>query len=967
MKVVNSPVFEESDLSAGVTGLFRYDVCAARSNVGVTIRSDQAAMDNITAYGRDILLTLRSNINQYLLDVRAVTGADPNVAIEDVTGVGYNYSGKYRVSLILTSAGGNTQVVLSSIGSESPTYYGEKQFGEDNTSQFVYRHRTRYSIQIIDVTPVDGVSRNIILAERMQNSSIFGYASVNLSETALGYLEGTGGILVKAHITETDFFNNSEVLDTDSIVFVDARNPDVNYGLYTMFNPTDGGKLLPSTGRSVIYNNDTVYPFYVNFVCNEAVEDSNSNTRIHIRLKGRDGTELTTITQDVDISIGLNCIDLSKIQSFIYEISARNAYSIDIWIERSFWSGVFGEFDGREFTDEFLISSGTPGLRVSGVTEVPCRYHVLNDRRDFYFTYQNSIGGISCMLTENYRRMTLSELSALRNSSTISNTVSRATESVELIFDRVDLSTVRFLTGYDLRESYKYDGIFESGNVDRFTSDGQRITWIVQQKEYEVQNRDLYRDLSLVIYRPIGMGANNNAVRLTYNVPGATPSRVVETYTFGARVVLKTPDQLGIRLPSDMVFNSWLFGNSVVTEMTMVRDVEVLASDRLPENYSLFYTIPGASPETVIESYVQGSTVTVKTPDELGMVLPEWKDFNGWMVNGNIVGSTIVLNSNVTLMGVLVDTPEYPVTYTLTGATPGTIVENYRRGMSTVVKSPSELGMTIPAYNYFLGWKMDGNPVNIGDPIIVNSSVNITSDLFAQENFQIRVSVPDDRYFGFGTASGTSFEVDWGDGSAKQMYSGVAIRHTYPSAGEYIVTMRMINYSTRPNFQYSTSGTAGRFQTRVTAVLSWGNGWIDYPSFDLQVSNLSSIPGLINPDFVGSNGSFNSSKITSIPDNLFSLYSPESAITSVRQWFYNCASLTSIPDGLFTPVAPLITSYYSAFNGCTGLTGSTPTVKGLKLWQLAGTPGFPNTIDGSGCFRGCTGLTDYNDIPSTWL
>ena len=39
---------------------------------------------------------------------------------------------------------------------------------------------------------------------------------------------------------------------------------------------------------------------------------------------------------------------------------------------------------------------------------------------------------------------------------------------------------------------------------------------------------------------------------------------------------------------------------------------------------------------------------------------------------------------------------------------------------------------------------------------------------------------------------------------------------------------------------------------------------------------------------------------------------------------------------------------------------------GLKLWELAGTDGYPDEIDGEDCFYNCTGLDDYDEIDDDW-
>ena len=105
------------------------------------------------------------------------------------------------------------------------------------------------------------------------------------------------------------------------------------------------------------------------------------------------------------------------------------------------------------------------------------------------------------------------------------------------------------------------------------------------------------------------------------------------------------------------------------------------------------------------------------------------------------------------------------------------------------------------------------------------------------------------------------------------------------------------------------------------------------------------------------------SKLTSIPEDLFD---GKTLVTTFWAAFKNCTSLTSIPSGLFAD-CPLVTTYGQAFYNNTSLTGETPVnSEGLKLWELAGTDGYPSSITGTGCFYNCTGLDDYDEIDDDW-
>ncbi|MDR2764121.1 MAG: leucine-rich repeat protein [Tannerella sp.] len=160
---------------------------------------------------------------------------------------------------------------------------------------------------------------------------------------------------------------------------------------------------------------------------------------------------------------------------------------------------------------------------------------------------------------------------------------------------------------------------------------------------------------------------------------------------------------------------------------------------------------------------------------------------------------------------------------------------------------------------------------------------------------------------------------------------------------------------------------------------------------------------------------FVQSSLSSIPEDLFR-YNVN--ITSFVSMFAYCSSLTSIPAGLFSTLSKLevfrtnflysslatvpeilfancpalrdienafaqspliaipnllfdnnkgITSFYQCFFRCLSLTGSTPSGSdGVKLWERAGQPGYPASINGGVCFYLCSGLDDFDAIPAGW-
>ena len=102
--------------------------------------------------------------------------------------------------------------------------------------------------------------------------------------------------------------------------------------------------------------------------------------------------------------------------------------------------------------------------------------------------------------------------------------------------------------------------------------------------------------------------------------------------------------------------------------------------------------------------------------------------------------------------------------------------------------------------------------------------------------------------------------------------------------------------------------------------------------------------------------------LTSIPAGLFDKCE---YATSFLQTFAFCDNLKAIPLNLFDKCKNAKT-FLSTFHNCFSLTGETPKTNGIELWERAGLIGYPTSIIGVSCFRGCTSLTDYNSIPTNW-
>ena len=113
----------------------------------------------------------------------------------------------------------------------------------------------------------------------------------------------------------------------------------------------------------------------------------------------------------------------------------------------------------------------------------------------------------------------------------------------------------------------------------------------------------------------------------------------------------------------------------------------------------------------------------------------------------------------------------------------------------------------------------------------------------------------------------------------------------------------------------------------------------------------------------------NCTSLKSIPAGLFKNQNSTSNF-SVSGLFSYCTSLTSIPANLFANQKTLYT-VQNLFYGCTGLKGEScyDEVNGQKihLYERTTSNGYTRAPGSySGCYTGCTGLSDYESIPTNW-
>ena len=103
----------------------------------------------------------------------------------------------------------------------------------------------------------------------------------------------------------------------------------------------------------------------------------------------------------------------------------------------------------------------------------------------------------------------------------------------------------------------------------------------------------------------------------------------------------------------------------------------------------------------------------------------------------------------------------------------------------------------------------------------------------------------------------------------------------------------------------------------------------------------------------------------SIPENLFGEITDYTSSWNFDGTFAGCKGLTGeITDGLFGPLTKIQTGMFpNTFSGCSGLTGKSVMVDGQFLYEKFSNI---NTFNVSDMYQGCTGLTDYADIPTAW-
>ena len=205
------------------------------------------------------------------------------------------------------------------------------------------------------------------------------------------------------------------------------------------------------------------------------------------------------------------------------------------------------------------------------------------------------------------------------------------------------------------------------------------------------------------------------------------------------------------------------------------------------------------------------------------------------------------------------------------------------------------------------------------------------------------------------------------DGTDVPITGTGVLNYTFADAGEHKVAIKLKkNISSFYECFRDCSGL-----TSIPDNLFAANTAVtDFNSCFYQCSELTSIPSnLFSTNTAVTDFSYcfdGCSGLTSIPENLFA-NCPN--VTGFNQCFYHCSGLTgSIPYNLFAN-CPNVTGFSFCFDGCRRLTGTCPVDNdGTPIYNRSGEgkEGYAIVTDYSYCFYNCTGLTDYNSIPSDW-
>ena len=216
------------------------------------------------------------------------------------------------------------------------------------------------------------------------------------------------------------------------------------------------------------------------------------------------------------------------------------------------------------------------------------------------------------------------------------------------------------------------------------------------------------------------------------------------------------------------------------------------------------------------------------------------------------------------------------------------------------------------------------------------------------------------------TPTGT-FTVDWGDGTTPQVIertntTSETYSHSYSNAGPKTVkiTGRANGYSTQGVLYFRNKSQIASIDGCLGAIFpTLGNGEGQQPKFPgtFAGTKITSIPEDLFSGVTGAadymfSGTFAGTQITSIPENLFS------GVTGAAEHMFHDTfagtQITSIPENLFSGVTGAAEHmFHDTFAGCSNLTGYIPesTFAGLIQNNSPDASAFMSSI-----FGGATGM-----------
>lgn len=161
-----------------------------------------------------------------------------------------------------------------------------------------------------------------------------------------------------------------------------------------------------------------------------------------------------------------------------------------------------------------------------------------------------------------------------------------------------------------------------------------------------------------------------------------------------------------------------------------------------------------------------------------------------------------------------------------------------------------------------------------------------------------------------------TFEIDWGDGTQETVSSTASsgIRHTYPSLGEYVITIDgSLTHLGQGAWSRNTLTAVTELLTPLPASLEvLSNAFSECDGLTVIPADLFS--RCVNLRSVA--GCFSETAISGIPAGLFDQCVK---ITTFTSCFSKCTGLTEIPAGLFDS-CPEATVFDNCFLGCSALT-----------------------------------------------